>query len=128
MQIIAPRGRSLAHRLPPGREAPRCGVRGVGHAGPKTGASVAFPDDGAEALIELKRRVGAAQIRAHRLVNTGLLGLYWVIGDTFLGRQAAHGWGARVIDRLAEDLRVEFQEMTGLSHAAHVRLDCRRAS
>ena len=58
-----------------------------------------------------------ARFRAHRLVNTELLGLYWEIGHTILDRQAAHGWGAKVIDRLAEDLRAEFPEMPGLSRS-----------
>ena len=82
-----------------------------------TRSGVALPDDYAEVLVALKRRVRAAQIQAHRLVNTELLGLYWAIGDTILDRQAVHGWGAKVIDRLAEDLRVEFPEMTGLSRS-----------
>jgi len=35
-------------------------------------------------------------------------------GD-ILARQAAEGWGAKVIDRLSCDLRVEFPDMQGLS-------------
>ncbi|MGB8021668.1 MAG: DUF1016 N-terminal domain-containing protein [Candidatus Nanopelagicales bacterium] len=57
----------------------------------------------------------AAQIRAHRLVNAELIALDWAIGRTILDRQAAQGWGAKVIDQLAADLRAEFPEMTGLS-------------
>ena len=76
---------------------------------------MALPDDYAEVLVELKAQVRSAQIRAHRLINSELIGLYWMIGRTILDRQAARGWGARVIDQLAADLRAEFPDMTGLS-------------
>jgi predicted nuclease of restriction endonuclease-like (RecB) superfamily len=41
--------------------------------------------------------------------------LYWQIGRDIIVRQAAAGWGAKVIDRLAVDLRREFPEMKGFS-------------
>ncbi len=41
--------------------------------------------------------------------------LYWQIGNEILGRQQQQGWGAKVIDRLANDLRREFPSMKGLS-------------
>lgn len=74
-----------------------------------------MPDDYAEVLVELKQQVRSAQIRAHRLVNTELISLYWTIGRTIRDRQDAQGWGAKVIDQLAADLRAEFPDMTGLS-------------
>jgi predicted nuclease of restriction endonuclease-like (RecB) superfamily len=48
-------------------------------------------------------------------VNQELVLLYWSIGRDILVRQENEGWGARVIDRLAADLRRDFPEMTGLS-------------
>jgi hypothetical protein len=33
---------------------------------------------------------------------------YWQIGRDILARQAAQGWGAKVIERLALDLRAAF--------------------
>jgi predicted nuclease of restriction endonuclease-like (RecB) superfamily len=59
--------------------------------------------------------VRAAQLRAHRVVNTELLSLYWTIGQTIVDRQSAEGWGTRVTDRLADDLRAEFPSMRGFS-------------
>lgn len=47
--------------------------------------------------------------------NQELVLLYWHIGRGILERQDALGWGARVVDRLARDLRAEFPEMTGFS-------------
>ena len=74
-----------------------------------------LPSDYAEVLKDLMTQIRSAQIRAHRAVNTELIQLYWSIGKTILGRQALEGWGTKVIDRLASDLRQEFPQMTGLS-------------
>jgi predicted nuclease of restriction endonuclease-like (RecB) superfamily len=41
--------------------------------------------------------------------------LYWRIGCDILNRQADQGWGAKVIDRLAHDLRTAFPDMKGFS-------------
>lgn len=46
-----------------------------------------------------------------------LIELYWTVGTTILRRQRAEGWGTKVIDRLADDLRAEFPDMTGLSRS-----------
>ena len=48
-------------------------------------------------------------------MNQGLVLLYWGIGKEILTRQRKDGWGTRVIERLAKDLRAEFPEMQGLS-------------
>ena len=77
----------------------------------------ALPRDYAEVLAELKARIRSAQIQAHRAVNRGLIELYWTIGKTILERQAEEGWGAKVIETLAADLRSEFPQMTGLSRS-----------
>jgi|SRR5271157_2512441 len=66
-------------------------------------------------LITLKERVRAAQLRAALSVNRELVLLYWGIGRDILARQKEQGWGARIVDRLAEDLRKEFPEVTGFS-------------
>ena len=41
--------------------------------------------------------------------------LYWSIGRDIRARQRAEGWGAKVITRLAADLRRAFPDMTGIS-------------
>lgn len=66
-------------------------------------------------LAELKERIRAARLRAAVAVNRELIMLYWSIGRDILARQTAEGWGTRVIDRLAADLRRDFPEMIGLS-------------
>ncbi|MBF2054758.1 MAG: DUF1016 family protein [Candidatus Sericytochromatia bacterium] len=69
----------------------------------------------ADWLAELKTRIYNAQQRATLAVNRELVLLYWQIGRDILARQAQQGWGARVIDRLAHDLRRAFPEMKGFS-------------
>src|SRR6267154_441777 len=66
-------------------------------------------------LAELKQRIRNARLRAALSVNRELILLYWSIGRDILARQHAEGWGSKVIDRLAADLRRAFPEMTGIS-------------
>ena len=73
------------------------------------------PDGYADWLVDLKRRIGAAQQRATLAVNRELVLLYWQIGRDILTRQTEQGWGTRVIDRLAHDLRAAFPDMKGFS-------------
>ncbi|MBF0628945.1 MAG: DUF1016 family protein [Magnetococcales bacterium] len=71
----------------------------------------------AEWLAELKTRIHTAQQRAALAVNRELVLLYWQIGRDILERQEREGWGAKVIERLAHDLRTAFPEMKGFSRA-----------
>ena len=66
-------------------------------------------------LVDLKSRVRSAQVRAATSANRELILLYWEIGRAILAAQEREGWGAKVIDRLAADLRREFPEMRGFS-------------
>lgn len=66
-------------------------------------------------LDELKGRIQAAQTRAALAVNAELVRLYWEIGRTILLRQEAEGWGTKVVDRLAGDLKEAFPTMKGFS-------------
>jgi predicted nuclease of restriction endonuclease-like (RecB) superfamily len=74
-----------------------------------------LPDGYAGWLAELKARIHAAQQRASLAVNRELVLLYWQIGRDILARQAEQGWGAKVIERLARDLRAAFPDMKGFS-------------
>jgi predicted nuclease of restriction endonuclease-like (RecB) superfamily len=68
-------------------------------------------------LADLKTRIREARLRAALAVNSELIGLYWQIGRDIRERQATHGWGAKVVDRLAADLRAEFPDSRGFSSA-----------
>ncbi|MGH9343762.1 MAG: PDDEXK nuclease domain-containing protein [Terriglobia bacterium] len=68
-----------------------------------------------EFLQNLKQRIRAAQVKATFAVNCELILLYWQIGRGILQRQYEAGWGSKVVQRLAADLRREFPAMNGFS-------------
>lgn len=69
----------------------------------------------ADWLTELKTQIHEAQQRAAQSINLELVLLYWNIGKAILTRQEKQGWGAKVVDRLAHDLRTAFPDMQGFS-------------
>src|SRR5262249_4926884 len=87
---------------------------------PRSTVSIAMeptqvPKDYPALLGDLKQRIHSARLRAALSVNRELVLLYWSIGRDILARQSTEGWGTKVIDRLAADLRRSFPEMAGLS-------------
>ncbi|HEX8757641.1 MAG TPA: PDDEXK nuclease domain-containing protein [Steroidobacteraceae bacterium] len=78
---------------------------------------ITVPSGYADWLTEIKAQVAAARRRTVLRVNVELMRLYWQIGRGILDRQASQGWGAKVIERLARDLRNAFPEMKGFSRA-----------
>jgi len=73
------------------------------------------PASYADMLASIKTRIETAQVKASLAVNRELVLLYWSIGREILDRQSKEGWGAKVIDRLAADLRAAFPDVTGFS-------------
>jgi predicted nuclease of restriction endonuclease-like (RecB) superfamily len=73
------------------------------------------PSGYAELLKQLKERIRTAQVKAALAVNAELVCLYWEIGNTILNRQNQEGWGTKVVDRLAHDLKTAFPDMSGFS-------------
>jgi predicted nuclease of restriction endonuclease-like (RecB) superfamily len=73
------------------------------------------PDGYRDWLGEIKVQIHEAQQRASQALNLELVGLYWQIGNSILARQEQQGWGGRVVERLAHDLRVHFPGMQGFS-------------
>jgi len=74
-----------------------------------------LPRDYAKILREIKRRIREERLRVVMAANSAMVLLYWDIGRLILERQERAGWGARVIDRLAADLREAYPDMKGLS-------------
>ena len=74
-----------------------------------------IPADYATWLTDLKSRIQRARSQAALAANHELVHLYHHIGSQILARQDRQGWGAKVIDRLAADLRAAFPDMKGLS-------------
>lgn len=75
----------------------------------------AVPAGYADWLAELKQHIHTAQQRATLAVNRELVLLYWQIGQGILERQASQGWGSKVVEALARDLRNAFPDMKGFS-------------
>ena len=74
-----------------------------------------FPDNYDDFFRSLKERIRSTQVKAALAVNQEIVLLYWYIGRDILQRQQEEGWGTKVVDRLAQDLKAEFPEMTGFS-------------
>jgi predicted nuclease of restriction endonuclease-like (RecB) superfamily len=66
-------------------------------------------------LKDVKERIRNSQLKAALSVNRELVLLYWSIGRDILTQQHQHGWGAKVIDRLAADLHHAFPDVQGFS-------------
>ena len=78
----------------------------------ETAIGLTAPPEGySDWLTDLKGRIHNAQQRASIAVNRELVLLYWQIGCDILTRQNDQGWGSKVIDRLAQDLRAAFPDM-----------------
>jgi predicted nuclease of restriction endonuclease-like (RecB) superfamily len=69
----------------------------------------------AKLLDELKEKIRSSQIKAALAVNTELICLYWEIGKILLNQQQQEGWGTKVIERLAHDLKTTFPDISGFS-------------
>jgi predicted nuclease of restriction endonuclease-like (RecB) superfamily len=74
-----------------------------------------LPADYAEVLQQAKERIAHVRLHTVLAANRAMILLYWELGALILKRQATEGWGAKIIDRLSEDLRQSFPEMSGLS-------------
>jgi predicted nuclease of restriction endonuclease-like (RecB) superfamily len=74
-----------------------------------------IPSDYPAWLEALKSRIQAARSRAALSVNAELIRLYHSIGGDIIERQARHGWGSRIIARVAADLKSTFPDMKGFS-------------
>lgn len=74
------------------------------------------PIEGYDSLLNgLKARIKQAQLKAALSVNQELILLYWSIGKDILTQETKQGWGAKVVARLASDLKSDFPEMKGFS-------------
>jgi len=76
---------------------------------------IELPADYAEWLGDLKQKIRTERLRVVLASNAAMVLLYWEIGKNVLEKQTSQGWGAKIIDRLALDLREAFPEMKGFS-------------
>ena len=66
-------------------------------------------------LGEIKSAIQQARLRATLTVNAEMILLYWQTGKMIAERQQQEGWSAKVIPRLAADLKNEFNDLKGFS-------------
>lgn len=101
------------HDLPSDRKASGRSKPGVLFPAPDVLSNL--PADYSVFLADIKAIVARERIKAVMSANAALVLMYWDIGQAILLRQREEGWGARVIDRLAHDLKAAYPEMTGFS-------------
>ena len=66
-------------------------------------------------LKHLVDKINGSRQKIARVVNNELLSAYLEIGRTLLEQKEKEGWGKKIIERLAKDLKAEFPQMNGLS-------------
>lgn len=66
-------------------------------------------------IKDLKQRISTAQIKASITVNQEMILLYWDIGKSIVDKQTEFGWGSKVIEQIAKDLKSELPEINGFS-------------
>lgn len=79
------------------------------------GTISALPEGYADWLTQLKSDIAQARQRAALAVNAELVQLYHRLGGEIRQCQEAHGWGAKVIERLTRALKDAFPEVNGWS-------------
>lgn len=68
-----------------------------------------------ELLKAIKDKIQHAQVRAVVAAYGQMLLLYWEIGNLILERQKTRGWGSKVTEQLAKDLKRAFPGMKGFT-------------
>ncbi len=68
-----------------------------------------------EWIVELKQRIRSAQLKASIVVNEEMIRLYWDIGKSIAEKQKSFGWGSKVVEMAAADLKREMPDTNGFS-------------
>lgn len=71
--------------------------------------------DYTDILRDLKEKIKSARVKATVAINNALLSIYWEVGDTIRVQEQTEGWGTKIVEKLATDLKNEFPDMQGLS-------------
>ena len=73
-------------------------------------------------LVEIKKDIQSSQQRAVNAVNSQMIMLYYKIGQMIDIKQSEQGWGAKVIQRLSNDIKNELPQIKGFSHRNITRM------
>lgn len=66
-------------------------------------------------IEEIKKEIENQRLNVVLNANSSMICLYWNIGKAVLQKQKEEGWGAKVIDRMAKDIKEAFPDMSGFS-------------
>lgn len=66
-------------------------------------------------IEEIKKEIENQRLNVVLNANSSMICLYWNIGKAVLKKQKEEGWGAKVIDRMAKDIKEAFPDMSGFS-------------
>ncbi|MGN1404660.1 MAG: DUF1016 N-terminal domain-containing protein [Erysipelotrichaceae bacterium] len=66
-------------------------------------------------ISTIKKEIESRRLKIVLNANSGMICLYWYIGNAILKKQKEEGWGTKVIDRMAKDLKDAFPDMSGFS-------------
>lgn len=79
------------------------------------GSALELPVNYLSTFEEIRRRLEESRLGTLLAANASMILSYWEVGRVILSRQEAEGWGARVIDRLSQDLSKAIPSLQGLS-------------
>jgi predicted nuclease of restriction endonuclease-like (RecB) superfamily len=68
-----------------------------------------------KSLSSIIKKVEKSKHKAITTVNKFLIELYWFIGQCIVNLQEKSKWGDSVIEKLSQDLKMRFPEMSGFS-------------
>ncbi len=66
-------------------------------------------------IEEIKEQIHKQRVSIVLNANSSMICLYWNLGKAILQKQTEEGWGSKVIDRIAKDLKKAFPDMSGFS-------------
>lgn len=82
---------------------------------PVAPSKMELPADYVNWFADLKSNIAKTRLKVIISSNSAMVLLYWEIGKRILDKQENEGWGAKIIDRLALDLKDAFPDMKGFS-------------
>ena len=68
-----------------------------------------------ELLKSIKEQIKTARNKAFRKVNSGLIKLYYTIGQQIVEKQEKANWGDDLIGQIEKDIKRELPDITGFS-------------
>ncbi|MEW6107854.1 MAG: PDDEXK nuclease domain-containing protein [Nitrospirota bacterium] len=77
-----------------------------------------------KSLSDVIKKIEGSKHHAISTVNKLLIELYWFIGEIIINLQEKSKWGDGVVEKLAQDLKMRFPDMNGLS--SRNLWDCKR--